>query len=98
LQQQFNVDEPNRAWVTDITDIRTHEGWLYLAVVIDLFSRQVIGWSMQLRIDRELVLDARIRRRIYLDRAAARQDVFEYIETRKVESGQVAPFCWRHPP
>lgn len=58
LQQQFSVAEPNRAWVTDITYIRTHEGWLYLAVVIDLFSRQVIGWSMQSRIDRELVLDA----------------------------------------
>jgi len=58
LQQQFNIAEPNRAWVTDITYIRTHEGWLYLAVVLDLFSRQVIGWSMQTRIDRELVLDA----------------------------------------
>ena len=58
LQQQFNVSEPNRVWVTDITYIRTYEGWLYLAVVLDLFSRQVIGWSMQSRIDRELVLDA----------------------------------------
>lgn len=58
LQRQFSVAEPNRAWVTDITYIRTHEGRLYLAVVLDLFSRQVIGWSMQTRIDRELVLDA----------------------------------------
>ena len=58
LEQQFKVAEPNRAWVTDITYIRTHEGWLYLAVVIDLFSRQVIGWSMNTRIDRELVLNA----------------------------------------
>jgi putative transposase len=58
LEQRFDVDAPNRAWVTDITYIRTHEGWLYLAVVIDLFSRQVIGWSMQSRIDRELVLAA----------------------------------------
>lgn len=58
LEQRFDVDAPNRAWVTDITYIRTHEGWLYLAVVIDLFSRQVIGWSMQSRIDRELVLSA----------------------------------------
>ncbi len=49
---------PNQAWVTDITYIRTHEGWLYLAVVLDLFSRQVVGWSMQSRIDRELVLSA----------------------------------------
>jgi putative transposase len=58
LQQQFNVREPNRVWVTDITYIRTHEGWLYLAAVIDLFSRQVIGWSMQSRMDRELALAA----------------------------------------
>jgi putative transposase len=58
LQQQFDVRAPNQTWVTDITYIRTHEGWLYLAVVIDLFSRQVVGWSMQSRIDRELVLRA----------------------------------------
>jgi len=47
LRQQFNVDEPDRAWVTDITYIRTHDGWLYLAGAIDLFPRQVIGWSMR---------------------------------------------------
>lgn len=58
VQQQFDVDAPNKVWVTDITYIRTHEGWLYLAVVLDLFSRQVIGWSMQQRIDRELVINA----------------------------------------
>lgn len=58
LQRQFDVAEPNRAWVTDITYLRTYEGWLYLAVVLDLFSRQVIGWSMRSRIDRALVLDA----------------------------------------
>jgi putative transposase len=58
LQQQFDVPAPNQAWVTDITYIRTHEGWLYLAVVLDLFSRQVIGWSMGSRIDRNLAMDA----------------------------------------
>jgi len=58
LQQQFNVAEPNEAWVSDITHIRTHEGWLYLAVIVDLYSRRVIGWSMQSRIKKELVLDA----------------------------------------
>ena len=45
LQRQFSVDQPNQSWVTDITYIRTHEGWLYLAVVLDLFSRKVIGWA-----------------------------------------------------
>jgi putative transposase len=58
LDQQFNADRPNKIWVTDITMIRTYEGWLYLAVVIDLFSRQVIGWSMQSRVHADLVLRA----------------------------------------
>lgn len=47
LQRQFNPDSPDERWVTDITCIRTHEGWLSLAVVVDLFSQKVIGWSMQ---------------------------------------------------
>jgi len=58
LQRQFSVSKPNQSWVTDITYIRTHEGWLYLAVVVELFSRQVVGWSMGSRIDTSLVLDA----------------------------------------
>jgi putative transposase len=43
LQRQFDVGEPNKAWVTDITYIRTWEGWPYLAVVLDLFSRKIVG-------------------------------------------------------
>ena len=58
LEQNFDVAAPNQAWVTDITYIRTHEGWLYLAVVLDLFSRQAIGWSMRSRIDSELAINA----------------------------------------
>ncbi|QWD31105.1 IS3 family transposase [Polynucleobacter paneuropaeus] len=58
LGQQFDVLEPNETWVTDITYIRTHEGWLYLAVVLDLFSRQIVGWSMQGQMDKELVVSA----------------------------------------
>jgi putative transposase len=58
LTRQFDVQTPNEAWVTDITYIHTHEGWLYLAVVLDLFSRQIVGWSMQSRLDKELVLSA----------------------------------------
>ena len=58
LQRQFNPATPDAVWVTDITYIRTHEGWLYLAVVLDLFSRKVIGWSMQSRITKEIVLNA----------------------------------------
>ena len=144
LDRQFEVDAPDKVWVTDITYIKTHEGWLYLAVVIDLFSRRVVGWSAQPRMTTDLALQAllaavwrrkpkakvmihsdqgsqftsrewqlflsqhnldasmsrrgnchdnavaesffqllkreRIRRRTYLTREAARQDVFEYIE------------------
>ncbi len=58
LQRQFQVTVPNKFWVTDITYIRTHEGWLYLAVVLDLYSRQVIGWSMHSRMETDLVLNA----------------------------------------
>ncbi|SEP44884.1 putative transposase [Pseudomonas sp. Snoq117.2] len=58
LERQFNVSEPNKVWVTDITYIRTYEGWLYLAVVLDLFSRQVIGWSMKPRMCSDLAIDA----------------------------------------
>jgi putative transposase len=156
LDRQFEVDAPDKVWdepssaigprtmASDITDIKIHEGWLYLAVVIDLFSRRVVGWSAQPRMITELALQAllaavwrrkpkasvmihsdqgsqfasrewqlllgqhnldasmsrrgnchdnavaesffqllkreRIRRRTYLTREAARQDVFEYIE------------------
>ncbi|MEI7240337.1 IS3 family transposase [Pectobacterium brasiliense] len=58
LQRQFNPMAPDERWVTDITYIRTHEGWLYLAVIVDLFSRKIIGWSMQSRMTKDIVLNA----------------------------------------
>jgi len=58
LERQFECDHPNKVWVTDFTYIRTHEGWLYLTVVIDLFSRQVVGWSMKSSPKADLVIDA----------------------------------------
>ncbi len=58
LDREFEVIEPNQAWVTDFTYNRTHEGWLYLAVVLDLFNRQVIGWSMKANPRADLVIDA----------------------------------------
>ena len=58
LSQQFAMQMPDEAWVTDITYIRTFQGWLYLAVVLDLFSRKVIGWSMKSTLAKEIVLDA----------------------------------------
>ena len=58
LDRQFEVDAPDKVWVTDITYIRTLEGWLYLSVVIDLFSRRVVGWSAQPRMTTDLALQA----------------------------------------
>lgn len=58
LDRKFEVDAPNVAWVTDITYVWTAEGWLYLAAILDLFSRRVVGLAMSERIDRELVLAA----------------------------------------
>jgi putative transposase len=58
LARDFSAQRPNTKWVTDITYIRTGEGWLYLAVILDLCSRQIIGWSMQPQQDCGLVLQA----------------------------------------
>jgi transposase InsO family protein len=58
LDRAFNVPQPNRVWASDITYVRTYEGWLYLAVVIDLFSRRVVGWSIQSSLHTDIVLSA----------------------------------------
>ena len=58
LARQFEVDTPDRVWVTDITYIKTSEGFAYLAVVIDLYSRKVVGWAMQSRQTTDMVLQA----------------------------------------
>ena len=58
LNRAFTATRPNQVWVGDITYIRTDEGWLYLAMILDLYSRQVVGWQMSKRIDRHLVCDA----------------------------------------
>jgi len=58
LKRQFNPDAPNKTWVSDITYVRTHEGFLYVATVLDLFSRRIVGWSMDKTMDRHLVINA----------------------------------------
>ncbi len=58
LEQDFSAATPNECWASDITFIWTGQGWLYLAVVMDLYSRKIIGWSMSRRINRHIVLDA----------------------------------------
>jgi transposase InsO family protein len=64
LARDFRADLPNTAWVTDVTYVWTHEGWLYLAAILDVFSRRVVGWAASANNDRALALGA-------LDRATA---------------------------
>jgi putative transposase len=56
LEQNFRVEKPNQAWVTDITYIRTRQGWVYLCVFLDLFSRKIVGWTVGKNMKTELVL------------------------------------------
>lgn len=58
LNREFDVDKPNRVWTTDITQFRTWEGFLYIAVIMDLCSKRIIGWCMKANIKRDIVLDA----------------------------------------
>ena len=58
LERNFNPTKPNERWVSDITYVRTYEGFLYVAMVLDLFSRRIVGWSMDKNIDRHLVINA----------------------------------------
>jgi len=58
LDQNFSADRPNQKWVVDISYVWTREGWLYLAVVLDLYSRRVIGWAVSNRMKRDLAIRA----------------------------------------
>lgn len=58
LDRNFSADRPNRIWLTDITYIPTTEGWLYLAAVLDMNSRRIVGWAMRSRMQSQLVIDA----------------------------------------
>jgi transposase InsO family protein len=58
LEQNFKASQPNQKWVSDITYCWTEEGWLYLAVVMDLYSRKVVGWALSERMTKQLVIDA----------------------------------------
>jgi transposase InsO family protein len=60
LQQDFTAERPNEKWTGDITSIPTTQGWLYLAVMLDVFSRRVIGWAMSARCD-ELLVETALR-------------------------------------
>lgn len=72
LGRVFSAAKPNERWLTDITFILTREGWLYLAVILDLHSRAVVGWAMRERLDGKLVMDAL---GMALDRRGAAPDI-----------------------
>ena len=86
LQRQFTVTRPNQVWVTDMTCVRTWQGQLYLADVMALFPRRVVGWAASATIHRDLVLDAvlkavkqRIKKHIYKNRELAVTDIADDI-------------------
>ena len=58
LDQDFTATGPDKKWATDITYVATAQGWLYLAVVLDLYSRRIVGWAMSDSLQRQLVIDA----------------------------------------
>jgi transposase InsO family protein len=58
VQRKFHADQPNRIWASDITLLRTGQGWLHLVVILDLYSRRVVGWSMRSRPTQQLVVEA----------------------------------------
>lgn len=87
LQRGFTVQRPNRAWVTDITYVRTWEGWLYLAVVMDLYSRRIIGWSTKSTLAQDLVLDACL--------MAVRQRKSQHVLIHSDQGSQFGSDAWR---
>ncbi len=88
LKQCFIATRPNALWVTDITYIRTYEGWLYLAVILDLFSRKVIGWSMSHRMTRQLALNA-------FEMAVSRRKINTEVILHSDQGSQFASSDWQ---
>ena len=88
LNQKFQVDTPGKVWVGDITYIRTNEGWLYLATIMDLYSRRILGWHMSHRMTKELVIVA-------LKRAIGRQKPTEGLIHHSDRTSQYASHEYR---
>ena len=94
INQNFRANAPNLKWVTDITQIRTCEGWLYLAVVCDLYSRMIIGWSMRNSAKNNLVLDALL---MAIMRRQPKQKVIIHSDQgSQYTSNQWKSFCEKH--
>jgi len=87
--QPFQVQAPNEVWVTDITYIPTDEGWLYLASVMDLYSRKMVGFHMEERMTKELVIQA-------LDRADVAQNPSGQVLHHSDRGSQYASYAYQH--
>jgi putative transposase len=94
LNRYFNVKEPDRAWASDITYIPTAEGWLYLAVIIDLYSRKVVGWSMDKRMNKELVI--RALEMAIKNRKPSRGLIFHSDRGSQYASYEFQKILWKH--
>ena len=90
LNREFQADKPNQKWVTDITYLHTSEGWLFLAVVMDLFSRMIIGWAFAHTLETKLVLDA-----LAMARAHRKPDVEKGLLHHSDRGSQYASFDYR---
>ncbi len=81
LKRNFSAEAPDRVWVGDITYVWTIEGWMYLAVLIDVYSRRVVGWAMRPYLSRELAIEAlRLRQHLFASRTEALNAVSDFIE------------------
>jgi putative transposase len=88
LNREFDARHPNEKWVSDITFIPTRQGWLYLAIVLDLYSRAIVGWSMSSRINGQLVHDA-------LDMAIAQREPAEGLLVHSDQGSQYTALSYR---
>jgi len=76
LNQNFNPQGYNQVWAGDVTYLKTGEGWMYLAIVMDLYSRRIIGWSLSKRMTTDLVVDA-LQKSLLVEEAGARRSVLQ---------------------
>lgn len=89
LQQNFTAISPNSIWLSDITYIRTNEGWLYLAAILDVYSRKIVGWAMDKRQTKKLVCDA-------LLQAVSRQNISKGILLHSDRGSQYASYTYQN--
>ena len=96
LNQDFNATGPNQKWGADISYVRTREGWLYLAVVIDLFARRVVGWAAGDRLHKELALLA-LRRAVAVRCPSA--GLIHHADSQRINASfRAASLSWRWTP